>query len=443
MSVVAPSLTGVSVVRVIHFADLHLGVEAGGRTNPASGLNQRIHDVCDRLDELCAVAEAESVDLVVFAGDAFKHQHPTPTLQSLFAARMRRLARNGTRVFLLIGNHDLPRMAALSHPFSIYGALEVEGVVVGDRADVYRLALGPRAPVPEIQVAALPHFSRHQALARMPDDVDDPDEAIAGILEETVRRLGAEVDPGLPCLFTGHCHVQQAQMGAGQSLFGVSDVEVSLSTLTAEQPFPYYALGHVHSHQVLARDPYVAYAGSLERVDFGEGERMRVDAGGRVERKAPEEKGFVRLDLAPGAGRSWELAAVPEFRSVRARPFITLDLGRLGADPAAEIGERIGRARELGAGLTDAFVKITVEIDAADRGRLPHRMVRELVPEAYEVRIAATTSETQTQVRDPRFASRMGEAEALERYLETKEDWADEREELLRLGRALIAEVTA
>ena len=44
-------------LRVIHFADLHLGVEAGGRPNPETGLNQRIHDVCDRLDELCRVAE--------------------------------------------------------------------------------------------------------------------------------------------------------------------------------------------------------------------------------------------------------------------------------------------------------------------------------------------------------------------------------------------------
>ena len=105
-------------LRVIHFADLHLGVEAGGRPNPDTGLNQRIHDVCDRLDELCAVAEEEEVDAVLFAGDAFKNQHPSPTLQNLFAKRVRRLARSGAAVFLLVGNHDLPRSAGLAHPFS-------------------------------------------------------------------------------------------------------------------------------------------------------------------------------------------------------------------------------------------------------------------------------------------------------------------------------------
>ena len=35
----------------------------------------------------------------------------------------------------------------------------------------------------------------------------------------------------------------------------------------------------------------------------------------------------------------------------------------------------------------------------------------------------------------------MSETQALDRYIETREDWADDADELRRLGRELIAEV--
>lgn len=428
-------------VRLIHFADLHLGVESGGRPDPETGLNQRIRDVCDRLDELCAVAEEEGVHAVLFAGDAFKHQHPTPTLQRLFAERMRRLVRADVRVFLLVGNHDLPKMAALSHPFSIYDALEIPEVLVGDRARIYRLPLPEGAPASELQIGALPHFSRHQVLARLPEGTDDPDAVIQEQLAATVRGLGDDLDPSAPGVFCGHCHVNQAEVGRAQALFGIADVEVSLSTLGSA--FPYYALGHVHRRQVLSREPFVAYSGSLERVDFGEGAVVDVEADGDPKpARTADEKGFYLLDLVPGE-EGWRLAEEPRFRPVRARPFVTVRVGRVeSSEPNRTITDRVERVRRSGVDLSGAFVKVACAVDAADRVRVRRREVREAVPEAYDVRIAVETVTEEIAVRDPRFARRMGEVEALERYLETREDWAEDREALLELGRELIAEAT-
>jgi DNA repair protein SbcD/Mre11 len=419
-------------LRLLHFADLHLGVQSGGRIDPATGLNRRIVDVCDRFDELCRVAEADRVHAVLFAGDAFNNQHPNPTLQSLFASRVRRLARGGTSVFLLIGNHDLPKMASLAHPFSIYEALEVEGVVVGDRARVYRLPLRD-APAPELQVAALPHFSRHQALARHGEDVD-----IEQAVARTIGKLGSEIDPSMPSVFVGHCHVNQADVGEAHSLFGVSDVEVSLSTLTSGQPFGYFALGHIHKRQVLSDDPFVVYPGALERMDAGEGDRFEVDGERVVTKRTAEPKGFYRFDLEP---TTWGLRDVPVFVEVAARRFVTLDLGDIAHDdPAADIASRINVARAGGVDLTDAFVRVVGALPAPDRGRVNATGVRDLIPEAYEVALALETR-TPARVRDPRFATRMTEVEALDRYLETKDEWSDDADELRRLGRELIGEV--
>jgi exonuclease SbcD len=429
-------------LRVIHFADLHLGVESGGRPNPDDGLNQRIHDVCDRLDELCDVAEAEGVHAVLFAGDAFKNQHPSPTLQNLFARRIRRLARSGAAVFLLVGNHDLPRSAGLAHPFSIYDALETDGVVVGDRAQIYPLALAGDAPAPVLHVAALPHFSRHQVLAQLGTDFDgDIDEVIAAQFRRTLDALRGGVDPNVPTVFVGHCHVQQADAGTTRDLFGVSDVEISIGELLTPAAFPYYALGHLHKRQVLSDEPFAAYAGSLERIDFGEGERTDVAPNGSITRTEAEPKGFFRFDLVEDNG-SWQLADAPGFREVHARPFVTLRVGDLGAeDPIDDLEERIRAARKADIRFDDAFVKIMGRTVSADRQRVTRGSVRAFIPEAYDVRVALDAVDEQSPARDPRFAVPMSEYEALTKYLETRDDWSDDRDELMRLGRELIDEV--
>jgi exonuclease SbcD len=433
------SLGRVRPVRLLHFADLHLGVQSGGRLDPGTGLNQRVVDVCRRFDELCDAAEADQVDAVLFAGDAFNNQHPNPTLQSLFAERIRRLARSGIGVFLLIGNHDLPRMASLAHPFSIYDALEVEGVAVGDRAKVYRLPL--RDGLGDLQVAALPHFSRHQALARIGSDVADPEAHIAELVTRTVRDLGSQIDPQLPAVFIGHCHVNQADVGSAHSLFGVSDVEVSLSTLVATDAFPYYGLGHIHKRQVLNDAPFVAYPGSLERIDFGEGDKVDVGGNGALSQRAAEAKGFYRVDLVRDDS-SWTLAAPPEFREVAARRFITLDLDTLDEQaPMDDIDRRIRAALDGGIDVGEAFVRVTATLPSADRGRINVAALRAMLDGAYDVSIALDTSSA-ALVRDPRFARRMSETDALDNFLESRDDWADDRAELARIGRELIAEVT-
>jgi len=66
------------MVKVLHFADLHLGVENYGRPDAATGLHTRLLDFMRSFDELVDYALAEPVDLVLFAGDAYKNRDPNP-----------------------------------------------------------------------------------------------------------------------------------------------------------------------------------------------------------------------------------------------------------------------------------------------------------------------------------------------------------------------------
>ena len=92
---------------MVHFADIHIGVENYGKFNPETGLSTRVEDFLTRLDEIVTYSANNGADLAIFAGDAFKTYQPNPTLQREFAHRVRDLARI-CPVVLLVGNHDQP-----------------------------------------------------------------------------------------------------------------------------------------------------------------------------------------------------------------------------------------------------------------------------------------------------------------------------------------------
>ncbi|NLE77549.1 MAG: exonuclease subunit SbcD, partial [Chloroflexi bacterium] len=139
-------------MRLLHFADFHLGTENYGRLDPATGLSGRVLDFLRCLDFLVDTALQESVDLVLFAGDAYKTRDPSPTHQREFALRIRRLAEEGVQVLLLVGNHDMPGATGRANSVDIFHTLAVPNVTVANRLRLHRLETrsGP------VQVVTLP-----------------------------------------------------------------------------------------------------------------------------------------------------------------------------------------------------------------------------------------------------------------------------------------------
>src|SRR5438046_9021190 len=117
-------------LRIAHLADTHIGMENYGRINPETGLNQRLHDFLNSLDQALDAAVEAGVDLVVFAGDIYKTRDPTPTHQREFAKRVHALTQAGIKVVLVAGNHDIPLSAGRATSVDIFRALDVAGVTV-------------------------------------------------------------------------------------------------------------------------------------------------------------------------------------------------------------------------------------------------------------------------------------------------------------------------
>src|SRR5215472_13830303 len=126
-------------LRIAHLADTHIGMENYGRINSETGLNQRLHDFLNSLDQAIDGALAENVDVVVFAGDIYKTRDPTPTHQREFAKRIHKLSAAGVHTVLVAGNHNVPLSAGRASSVDIFRALEIEHVTVARTLSSHRL----------------------------------------------------------------------------------------------------------------------------------------------------------------------------------------------------------------------------------------------------------------------------------------------------------------
>ncbi len=241
-----------------------------GRRDPETGLPLRVLDFLKSLDTIVETAIAEKVDLVIFAGDAYKDRSPAPTFQREWGRRILRLSKAGIRTLLLVGNHDLSPAVGRAHAIQEFDTLEVPNVTVLERPTFLSAEeLGLPA-----QVIALPWVTRSGLLASQNLSAADMEEVNAGLEERITALLQnwiERADPSLPLLLTAHASIEGARYGAERNVMLGADLVLPAS-LVRDPRLDYVALGHIHKSQNLNEDahPPVIYPGSIERIDFGE-----------------------------------------------------------------------------------------------------------------------------------------------------------------------------
>ncbi len=77
------------MLKILHLADIHIGMENYGRIDPNTGLHIRLLDFTKSLEFVVNKGIEEKVDAVLFAGDAYRTCTPSPTHQQLFASQLR------------------------------------------------------------------------------------------------------------------------------------------------------------------------------------------------------------------------------------------------------------------------------------------------------------------------------------------------------------------
>ena len=416
-------------IRLLHFADLHVGMENYGKLDAQTGISSRIRDFLDRLDEVIEFAFERDADLVIFAGDAFKTRDPDPTQQREFARRMKKLA-DRIPVFMLVGNHDIPGIAARATSIDIFNTLEVGNITVGRKPDS-KIVQTKRGPV---FLGWVPFPVRGRLIAQEDHrgaSLEELDRAVESLINGELADLARQAaEQPMPRVLVGHFSVGGAVYGSERSVMLGRDLVIQKSAL-ADPAWDYVALGHIHKHQNLTpahprgapsgersehsngRLPPIVYSGSLERIDFGE---------------EVEDKGFCWVQLVRGETR-WE------FRRVHARAFRSINVDvRAEADPTSAVVAAI-QSR----GIEGAVVKVTVTLNEGQEAAIRRRELEAALAPAANV--AAISMEVE---RTTRVAGLGASVESLtplqwvERYFAAKQKTPERLQQLLRAADGLL-----
>ena len=239
-------------IRFVHAADLHLdspftGLKAAAPADVANALYHATFDAYENIINLCI---SEQVDALLVAGDVFDGADRSLRAQLKFVEGLKKLDTKGIRSFLCHGNHDPLDgwQARLDYP------------------------PGCRRFGPEWE--AVPVF-------------EDPDRALIhgisyrkrDVTENLALRLG-NVDPGPFSIGLVHGNVGNNPEHGAYAPCSLDDL--------AQSGVHYWALGHVHTRQVLnEQGPTVVYPGNPQGRHPNEtGARgvylVEVDDGGNV-----------------------------------------------------------------------------------------------------------------------------------------------------------------
>ena len=389
-----------SKIRLLHFADIHIGMENYGKVDPGSGVNARVLDFLERFDELIDYGLEREVDLVIFAGDAYKRRSPNPTYQRGFAKRVKRVVDAGVPVVLLVGNHDLPTMTQRATTVDIFSTLDVPNVIVGREYEVHTVmtAGGP------VQVATVPYPIRQRLLVN--DEyrglsIEELDKELEHIVTETIEGLKGSLDPDIPAVLTAHLSVSNATYGSERSVMIGRDAVVAKSALD-DPAWDYVALGHIHKHQSLNEEnqPPIVYAGSLERIDFGE---------------EGDPKGFCWVEIGD---RESKAETTWQFVEVDARPFVTIRADVREADEPLSAIERAVAKHDIG----QAVVRLILRLRADQEPAVRDYDLRALLSEAYAIGSISREVERKARVRlGDQAPEEMTDRELLRSFLEIKD----------------------
>jgi DNA repair exonuclease SbcCD nuclease subunit len=231
----------------LHAADLHLG-------SPFQGLSLRDPRMAERFgaasreafEALIDRALEEKIAFALFAGDIFDGDWRDASAALFFNRQIARLTREGARVYLLKGNHDAESVVTKS-------------LSLPDAAHEFSARKARTFLIEDLRVAL--HGRSFADRAESGNFVPDYPEPKPGWLNIGVLHTSLDGRPG---------HASYAPC--------------TLADLRAKN-YDYWALGHVHAHEIVCEHPLVVYPGNLQ---------------GRSIRECGE-KGAVLVDVGDGA----------------------------------------------------------------------------------------------------------------------------------------------
>lgn len=403
-------------MKLLHFADAHIDMANYGRHDPETGLPLRVLDFLKSLDAIVDAAIHEKVDMVIFAGDAYKDRSPAPTFQREWGKRIMRLSQAKIPTLLLVGNHDLSPAAGRAHAIQEFDTLQVPFVKVLQKPEF--LTPNDLWDLP-VQVIAMPWITRSGLMANLEMSATDTSEIFSNLesrISSLVEEWVNEADKNLPLILTAHASVEGAMFGAERMVMLGSDLVLPTS-LVKDARLDYVAMGHIHKPQDVneGQHPPVIYPGSIERIDFGE---------------AKDDKFFVIAEVRRGDAKV-------EWRKLEGtRPFIERRAVLQSSENVTEILKSA-----LPKDLSDAIVKLVVEYPRELDSLIDESALRKYAEKAFEFHLVKKPKvEARVRIPEGQAVSSMSPLDLLAQYFDAAK--VNDQDDLQKLAREIISEDT-
>ena len=347
-------------MRLLHTADWHL--------NDRLHRMDRTEHLRRRVEKVAEICESEKVDVLLIAGDLFSDQ----ATQTQVAASFRHLretfaeflGRGGVAI-AVTGNHDQDGRVHSQLEIARAGMeLANPKMLRGDRfrpGKAYLVDTGFVGRVWDerekfdVQFVLVPFPSSSRLLngdeaAATSGEINRANQGeLSGWMRSVTDLSG--YDRTLHTVMMAHLHVKGADVGRG--LFRITEEQdILLEETDLPSEFAYVALGHIHKPQLIRGQKHVRYAGSLDRLDYGE---------------RNDDKSVVLIDIGP-RGRVGDPVAVP------------IEATRMVIVPLSEATLDVEAISQIVPNPVDTLVRLEIDAEAVLDADAIERAARNLLP---------------------------------------------------------------
>jgi len=294
-------------MKILHTSDWHLGKKLENFS--------RLEEQKYILDEICNIADAQEVDLIIIAGDLFDTFNPPTEAIDLFYKSLKRLSKNGSRPIIAIaGNHDSPDRIETADPLAIecgiffigypttqISAIKLEsGVYVKNTEEGFIEIELPKYKYP-VRIIATPYANEHRLKKALLSN--DSEAELRVLLQDKWEQLSKKYcdNNGVNILTT---HLFVIPRDTKELLEEPEDEKPILHVGGAQaiytENFPvniqYVALGHLHRKQVIKSDKQpVVYCGSPLSYSFSEANQSKFISIVKLEPNQEAQIEFIEL----------------------------------------------------------------------------------------------------------------------------------------------------
>lgn len=281
-------------MKILHTADWHLGKKLDHIS--------RLDEQKEVLQEICAIADEQNVDLVVVAGDLFDAFNPSVEATELLYQTLKKLTNNGRRpVIAIAGNHDSPDRIDSADPlaracgilFMGYPHAEVKPFSMEGYFQITKSDKG----FVEIQLTHIPYPIRILSTAYANElrlkqflGTENKGEQLNEVLRSSWQELADQYcDSNGVNILTAHLYMLQRGGEILEEPEGEKPIKIGNADIVYSDAIPpqiqYTALGHLHRYQYIAgHTSPVVYSSSPLCYSFSE---------------AGQQKKVVIIDVAP------------------------------------------------------------------------------------------------------------------------------------------------